>query len=120
MPRLGFVPLIILVAKTIALAQWMDLRQVSVTHESSELAGPQVGVTYTLADAGVSGDAPAYVFVRYRSRPGAAWRLLPRQLLQGDGAGLVASAGPKQVVLWGSTHAHFAEVKQAEFRVRAV
>lgn len=103
-----------------ALAQWIELSDVSVHYGLSELAGPHVVMSYSLPEVGISDDTPAYVFVRYSADQGATWRLLPAEFLRGDGFDIVSSAGPKKIVLWGIAQAPVLDAQQTQFRVRAM
>lgn len=101
-------------------AQWLTVEGANAWVESTELAGPRVIIDYTLNDPTISAQSPAYVFIHYRTGPGACWRLLTTDHLQGNGAGIVEEPGAKKIIWWGTSENSFPALDTAEFRVRAI
>ena len=60
------------------------------------------------------------MFVRYRKAPEKTWRLVSPRFLRGSAHGLVDSKGHKKCDWWGIAVAGISDVKQVEFRVRAL
>ena len=60
-----------------AMGQWMDISNVEVKQEQTELAGPRTVIEYDLNDKDISPDMPAYIFVRYSIDFDTTWKLLP-------------------------------------------
>ena len=74
--------LFVLAASESGIAQWLDISEVQVRPEFTEMGGARLSITYTLNHPGVSEQDPAYVFLRYRT-PGYGWKLVPMDDLRG-------------------------------------
>ena len=46
-------------------ANWLNITNVKIRQEPTELAGPKTIIEYDINDPNISPDTPAYVFVRY-------------------------------------------------------
>ncbi|OHB78935.1 MAG: hypothetical protein A2Z25_23170 [Planctomycetes bacterium RBG_16_55_9] len=101
-------------------ARWLELSNVKVRQEPTELAGPKTIIEYDINDPNISPDAPAYVFVRYSRDSGKTWRLVPMDSLRGNGFDIVDKPGHKQIIWWGANQTGFADLDQAKIRVRAI
>ena len=82
-------------------AQWLDIINVTIKNELTELAGPEVVIEYDLIHDKISVNTPAYVFIRFSRDGGENWILLAEEFLRGKGKGIVTSAGHKKVYWWG-------------------
>lgn len=101
-------------------ARWLDIGDVEVRLEETELGGPKIAIEYNLADENISPALPAYVFLRYSKDFGETWQLVPTDYLKDNGFGLVEKPGPKQVIWWGLGQTGVADLGQVEVRVRAI
>ena len=117
---LAFLSLLILICPLAARAQWLAITNVTAQLVESEDGGPHTAIEYDLNAAGLSADTPAYVFIRYRKAPEKTWRLVSPRFLRGNAHGLVDSKGHKKCDWWGIAVAGISDVKQVEFRVRAL
>jgi len=121
MPRASVTLLILVVAGSpCCLAGWMDITGVKVWNNLTELGGPKIIIEYDLADEGVSPDSPAYVFLHLTKGSDDIWRLIPTDLLGGNGFDIVTEAGHKKVIWWGTQEFGFEDLGQVEFRVRGI
>ena len=103
-----------------AFANWIDISNVKISREPTELAGPKIIIEYDMNEPGLSDEAPAYVFVRYSGDSGKTWRLVPIESLRGNGFGIVDKPGHKQIIWWGTTQTSFLDFDQVKMRVRAM
>jgi len=103
-----------------AFANWLDISNVKLRQEPTELAGPKTIIEYDINDPGISPETPAYVFVRYNRDSGKTWRLIPMDSLRGNGFDIVEKPGHKQIIWWGTTQTSFADLDQVKIRVRAI
>ena len=103
-----------------AFANWIDISNVKISREPTELAGPKIIIEYDMNEPGLSDEAPAYVFVRYSGDSGKTWRLVPMESLRGNGFGIVDKPGHKQIIWWGTTQTSFLDFDQVKMRVRAM
>jgi len=101
-------------------ARWLDLGDVKVRQEPTELGGPKTIIEYDLKDTGITPALPAYVFLRYSKDFGDTWQLMPTDYLQGNGFGIVEKPGPKEVIWWGLGQTGVADLGQVEVRARAM
>jgi formylglycine-generating enzyme required for sulfatase activity len=101
-------------------ARWLEIDDVKVRQEPTELAGPKIVIEYNLEDSGITPALPAYVFLRYSKDFGDTWQLMPTDYLQGNGFDIVEKPGPKQVIWWGLGQTGVADLGQVEVRVRAM
>jgi len=100
--------------------RWLDVNDLEVRQEPTELGGPRIVVEYDIRDPNISQASPAYVFLRYSADAGEIWRLIPMESLRGSGFGIVAKPGPKKVIWWGTGQTSFGDLSLVEVRVRAV
>lgn len=101
-------------------AHWLDIGEVKVRQEATELGGPKMVIEYNLQDPNITPALPAYVFLRCSTDFGETWRLMPADYLQGNGFGIVEKSGPKQIIWWGLGQTGVADLGQVEVRVRAI
>lgn len=101
-------------------AQWLEVRDLRVTREETEVAGPRLGIEYEIPGPSLSPASPAWVFLRYTRDGGRTWHFLPSAAVQGEGLGIVESPGRKRIVCWGIEHLGLADLEAASFRVRAI
>ncbi len=100
--------------------QWLDISNVKLRGEQTELAGPKIIIEYDLNDPNISEASPAYVFIRCSRDSGKTWRLVPMDGLQGNGFDMVERPGHKQVIWWGTEQTSFADVNQVKVCVRGL
>jgi len=101
-------------------ARWLDIGEVKVRQEPTELGGPKMVIEYDLKAPNITPALPAYVFLRYSTDFGETWRLMPTDYLQGNGFGIVEKPGPKQIIWWGLDQTGTANLGQVEVRVHAL
>lgn len=94
------VTVIVLVAGT-AQASWLTLSDFEFSRQETVINGPSLTFRYTLRAEGLSPDMPAYIFFRVSRDAGETWQLVRSLNLQGNGHGIVHTAGPKEVTWWG-------------------
>jgi len=82
-------------------ARWLEVHDVKVRQEPTELGGPRIVIEYDLQNGDVSPTSPAYVFFRYSKDFGDTWQLIPADYLQGNGFDIVEKPGHKEVAWWG-------------------
>ncbi len=100
--------------------KWLKIDNVKVWQEQTELGGPKTFIEYDLDDPNISPASPAYVFIRYSKDFADNWELVPMAGLRGNGFDIVDRPGHKQVVWWGTGETAFADLGQAEVRVRGI
>ncbi len=100
----------------------IEVRDLQVRIEQTELGGPRLTIDYRLPGEEITPERPAYVFIRARSGPKAPWRLIPPKHLLGTGHGIVDRPGKKSSYLWGigQTGSVPESAGIPEIRVRAV
>ena len=103
-----------------AFANWLDISNVNIRQEPTELAGPKTIIEYDINDPSIARETPAYVFVRYSQDSGKTWRLVPMDSLRGNGFDIVDKPGHKQVIWWGTTQTSFADLDQVKICLRAI
>ena len=118
--RILFIVGIVAICCRCAFANWIDISNVKISQEPTELAGPKIIIEYDMNEPGLSNEAPAYVFVRYSGDSGKTWRLVPMESLRGNGFGIVDKPGHKQIIWWGTTQTSFLDFDQVKMRVRAI
>jgi len=101
-------------------SKWLEISNMEVRREPTELAGPKVVIEYDIEDANISPASPAYVFVRYSSDFGSNWQLVPMDSLRGNGFDIVDRPGHKQIIWWGTGQTSFVDLSQMEIRVRGM
>ncbi len=99
-------------------AQWIDLSDLKVDLETTELGGPRVVIDYNLSDPEISTATPAHVFIRVSKDSGVTWHPVPLKSLSGDGHGIVESSGQKKSIWWGVNEAGFSNLDRINIRVR--
>ncbi len=108
--------------------QWLEISNVKLRQESTELGGLKIIIEYDVNDPNISEASPAYVFVRYsrdagKSSPArreAGWQLVPMASLRGNGFDIVDRPGRKQIVWWGTEQTSFADANQVKVHVRGI
>jgi formylglycine-generating enzyme required for sulfatase activity len=100
--------------------KWLEISDVKVQQEPTELGGPKIVIEYDINDPNISPASPAYVFLRYSKDFGSSWQLLPMNALRGNGFDIVEKPGHKKVDWWGTSETNFTDLSQAEIRVRAI
>ena len=101
-------------------ANWLNITNVKIRQEPTELAGPKTIIEYDINDPNISPDTPAYVFVRYSRDSGKIWCLIPMDSLRGNGFDIVEKPGHKQIFWWGTAQTSFADLDKVKIRVRAI
>jgi len=101
-------------------SQWLEISNVKLRQEPTELAGPKIIIEYDINDPNISPESPAYVFVRYSRDTGKNWQLIPMVSLRGNGFDIVEKTGHKQIAWWGTAQTSFADANQVEVRVRGI
>ena len=100
--------------------QWLDISNVKLRQEATELGGPKIIIEYDVNDPNISEASPAYVFVRYSRNSGKGWQLVPMASLRGNGFDIVDRPGHKQIIWWGTEQTSFADANQVKVRVRGI
>lgn len=118
--RIVFVVGISILCCRCVLGNWLELSNIIIKQEPTELAGPKTIIEYDINEPDISPDNPAYVFIRYSSDSGKTWRLLPMSSLRGNGFDIVDKPGHKQIIWWGTNQTSFADLGQVKIRLRAM
>ncbi|MGB2864739.1 MAG: SUMF1/EgtB/PvdO family nonheme iron enzyme [Sedimentisphaerales bacterium] len=101
-------------------SQWLEISNVKLRQESTELAGPKIMIGYDINDPNISPESPAYVFVRYSRDSGKTWQLVSMDSLHGNGFDIVEKPGHKQIIWWGTGQTSFIDANQVEVRIRGI
>lgn len=101
-------------------ARWLEVQDVKVRQEPTELGGPKIIIEYDLKNSGLSPVSPAYVFLRYSKDFGDTWQLIPTDYLQGSGFDIVERPGHKKIAWWGLGQTGVADLGQVEVRIWAM
>ena len=101
-------------------SQWLEISNVKLRQESTELAGPKIMIEYNMNETNISPESPAYVFVRYSRDSGKSWQFIPMDSLRGNGFDIVDRSGHKQIIWWGTGQTSFADANQVEVRIRGI
>jgi formylglycine-generating enzyme required for sulfatase activity len=101
-------------------SKWLEISDVKLRQDPTELAGPKTTIEYDIKDANISPASPAYVFVRCSRDFGKTWQLLPMNSLRGNGSDIVEKPGHKKIIWWGTGQTSFIDVVQVEVRVRGI
>jgi formylglycine-generating enzyme required for sulfatase activity len=117
--RFWIVLLFVLAAADSSIAQWLNISEVQVRPEHTEMGGTRLSITYNLADVEISDQNPAYVFFRFRT-PEGGWSLLPMTELRGNAHGIVSTAGTKKSVWWGIEETVASSAGSIQVRVRSL
>lgn len=118
--RISFFVGIALICCRCAFANWLDISNVKIRQEPTELAGPKTIIEYDMNESNITPENPAYVFVRYSQDAGKTWRLVPMNSLRGNGFDIVEKPGRKQIIWWGTTQTSFTDIEHVKMRVRAI
>jgi formylglycine-generating enzyme required for sulfatase activity len=109
-----------LAASSVASAQWLELTELRVEKEETELGGHCLVIDYELNEPNISSDQPAYVFVRYQRNSDGPWQLIPPEVLRGDGFDIVETPGKMHIRWWGFLETGMTQFDPSRFRVRAI
>ena len=101
-------------------SQWLEVSNVTLRQEPTELAGPKSVIEYDINEPDISPEHPVYVFVRYRRDPTKNWQLIPMDSLRGSGFDIVEKSGRKEIVWWGTGETSFTDANKVEVRVRGI
>jgi len=101
-------------------SKWLEISNVKLGRESTELAGPKIIIEYDVNDPNISPERPAYIFLRYSGDSGKSWRLVAMDSLRGNGFDIVEKPGHKKIVWWGTDQTSFTDSNQLEIRVRGI
>ncbi|MEA3224593.1 MAG: SUMF1/EgtB/PvdO family nonheme iron enzyme [Planctomycetota bacterium] len=111
---------VILVCCHCSYSSWLELSNVEIRQDPTELAGPKTIIEYDIENPNISPATPAYVFVRYSKDFGKTWQLVPMQALRGNGFDVVDKPGRKQIIWWGADQTGLADLSTVEIRVRGI
>jgi len=101
-------------------SKWLEISNIKVRQEPTELGGPKIIIEYDIEDPNISLESPAYVFVRYSKDFGTNWQLIPMNCLQGNGFDIVGKPGHKKIIWWGAGQTSFTDLNQMDVRVRGI
>ena len=101
-------------------SKWLEVSNVTLRQEPTELAGPKSVIEYDINEPDISPEHPVYVFVRYRRDPAKNWQLIPMDSLRGNGFDIVEKSGHKEIVWWGTGETSFTDANKVEVRVRGI
>lgn len=101
-------------------SQWLEISNVTIIKEQTEMAGPEIVIEYDLASTGISEKTPAYVFIRFSQNGGTHWNLLPTDYLRGTGFNVITSAGHKKIFWWGVAELGYDNLDSMEIKVRGL
>jgi formylglycine-generating enzyme required for sulfatase activity len=101
-------------------SSWLELSNVKIRQDPTELAGPKTIIEYEIEGPNVSPQTPAYVFVRYSTDFGETWQLAAMQSLRGNGFDIVDKPGRKEIVWWGADQTGLANLSTVKIRVRGL
>ena len=100
-------------------SKWLELSNIKVRQEPTELGGPKIIIEYDIEDPNISPATPAYVFVRY-SKDETNWQLITTDSLRGNGFDIVDKPGHKKIIWWGTDQTSFTDLIQIDVRVRSI
>ncbi|MFH1882586.1 MAG: SUMF1/EgtB/PvdO family nonheme iron enzyme [Planctomycetota bacterium] len=100
-------------------SKWLEISNIKVRQESTELGGPKIIIEYDIEDPNISSESPAYVFVRY-SKDETSWQLIETDCLRGNGFDIVDKPGHKKIIWWGTDQTSFTDLNQIDVRVRGI
>jgi len=101
-------------------SKWLEISNIKVRQEPTELGGPKIIIEYDIEDPNISPASPAYVFLRYSKDFGTNWQLIPMNRLQGNGFDIVDKPGHKKIIWWGTGQTSFIDLSQVDIRVRGI
>jgi formylglycine-generating enzyme required for sulfatase activity len=111
--------IIIAVSCNCASSKWLEITNIKIKQEPTELGGPKTIIEYDLNNPNISQDYPAYVFIRY-TKDKSNWYLISKVSLRGNGFDIVEKPGHKQVVWWGTEQTSFTDFDKVDVRVRGI
>jgi sulfatase modifying factor 1 len=100
-------------------SKWLEISNVKLRQEPTELGGPKIIIEYDIEDPNISSESPAYVFVRY-SKDETNWQLIETDCLRGNGFDIVDKPGHKKIIWWGTDQTSFTDLIQIDVRVRGI
>jgi len=100
-------------------SKWLEISNVKVRQEPTELGGPKIIIEYDIEDPNISPESPAYVFARY-SKDEINWQLIETDCLRGNGFDILEKPGHKQIIWWGTDQTSFTDAIQVDIRVRGI
>ncbi len=100
-------------------SKWLEISNVKVRQEPTELGGPKIIIEYDIEDPNISSESPVYVFVRY-SKDETNWQLIATDSLRGNGFDIVDKHGHKKIIWWGTDQTNFTDLFQIDVRVRGI
>jgi len=100
-------------------SRWLEISNVKVRQEPTELGGPKIIIEYDIEDSNIAPASPAYVFVRY-SKDETNWQLIETDCLRGNGFDIVDKPGHKKIIWWGTDQTSFTDLIQIDVRVRGI
>lgn len=101
-------------------SKWLEISNLQIRREATELAGPKILIEYNLNDPNISPTSPAYIFLRCSKDSGGKWQLIGAEALHGNGFDIVAKSGHKQVIWWGTGEIGISNVANLELRIRGI
>ena len=111
--------IIIAVSCNCASSKWLEITNIKIKQEPTELGGPKTIIEYDLNNTNISPDYPAYVFIRY-TKDKSNWQLITKDSLRGNGFGIVEKPGHKKVIWWGTEQTSFTDFDKVDIRVRGI
>lgn len=111
---------LMIAGSSVASAQWLELTDLKVGKEETELGGHCLVIDYELKEPDISPDRPAYVFVRYRRHRDGPWQLVSPEVLRGNGFDIVEKPGKAQIRWWGFLETGLTRFEPSQFRVLAI
>jgi formylglycine-generating enzyme required for sulfatase activity len=102
-----------------AFSKWLEISNLRINQEPTELGGPKTIIEYDIEDQTISPESPAYVFIRY-TKDKSNWRLITKESLRGNGFDIVEKPGHKQVIWWGTEQTSFTDFNDIDIRVRGI
>lgn len=119
-PRLWFSLIVSTVFCHASYCNWLEVSNVQIRQEQTELGGPRIVIEYDVTDPTISPESPVYIFIRYSKDLGKSWQLVPMSSLRGNGFDIVEKPGHKKVVWWGTGETSFYDLTQVQIRVRSI
>jgi len=117
--RLSLSMSIIAVCCNCSYSKWLEISNIKIRQEPTELGGPKIIIEYDIENPNISPASPAYVFIRY-GKDETNWYLIAIDRLQGNGFDIVDKPGHKRIIWWGTDQTSFADVNQVDIRVRGI
>ncbi len=101
-------------------SQWLDISNVSIKKELTEMAGSEIVIEYDLENQDISEKIPAYIFIRFSQDGGAHWNLLPMDYLRGTGFDIVTTTGHKKIYWWGVGELGYDNLDSLQVKIRGL